>query len=67
MHNRQKKDVRLNLRMTSDLYQALRGLANRTGYTVSGLVRLGMQMVLEKYGQAHKQVESGKSQAKERL
>lgn len=61
MPQKHKKDVRFNLRMNSQLYQKLRAAAESTNSTVSNLVRLGMLLAIEKYGQKDGQMEQDKS------
>ena len=50
MKAKQTKDVRLNLRMTTKLYKALKQSAERSGMNVSCLVRVGIVLAIEQYG-----------------
>lgn len=66
MKAKQNKSVRFNLRMTSQLYEELRSVADYAGTNVSELVRRGIEWAIETYGKKNGQVEQdkGKTQTK---
>lgn len=67
MRQKHKKNVRFNLRMTTDLHDALKAAAKKANWSVSNLVRVGMFLAIEKYGQTNGQVEQGKGKAENRV
>jgi predicted HicB family RNase H-like nuclease len=50
MKTKETKSVRLNLRITSELYEGLRAIAKSSEMSVSELVRLGIRWAIKTYG-----------------
>lgn len=62
MKAKNNKSVRFNLRMTSQLYDELKTVADSAGTNVSALVRQGIEWAIKTYGKKNGQVEQGQSE-----
>lgn len=62
-----KKDIRLNLRMSGSQFTALKAVAAAREKSISEMVRIGIEWAIQRFGngQENREVEQGKSETQE--